>query len=203
MKHSKIKNKIISLASAAAMICSGLTFGAFTATAAAEVIAPQEASPGNGEIVKFIDFELEKGFGGDYSAQVDSGNELYGKVLETFPSEGIVYNELNVNSISDKLNTESYVLSFDFMAPQTDHIFQMILRDTAGKDISSVFFEQNGKVVIAQNGQTPYNLAKGATYNGSLGFKEVGYYDVNNWHNLSVEVHPNGGGSGIMMASSS
>lgn len=199
MKHSKIKNKIISLASAAAMICSGLTFGAFTATAAAEVIAPQEASPGNGEIVKFIDFESEKGFGGDYSTQVDSGNELYGKTLEVFPSEGVVYNELNIKALEGSLNKDAYVLSFDFMAPQTDHIFKMILRDTAGKDISSVYFEHNGKVVIAQNGQTPYNLAKGATYSGSLGFKEVGYYDAGGWHNLTVEVRPNGGGRNVTM----
>lgn len=199
MKHSKIRNKIISLASAAAMICSGLTFGAFTATAAAEVIAPQEISPGGGEIVKFVDFELEKEFSGNYSVQTDSGDELYGNVLEAFPSETEQYSGLNVKSISNKLDTEAYVLSFDFMVPQTDHIFRMILRDTAGKDISSVFFEQNGKVVISQNGQSPYRLAKGATYNGGLGFKEVGYYNAGGWHNLSVEVHPNGGGRNVLM----
>ena len=199
MKYSKIRNKIISLASAAAMMCSGVTFGVFSATAAAEVLAPQEISSGNGEIVEFIDFESGKEFGGDYSSQTDSGDKLYGKVLEAFPSASEKYNELNVNSISDKLDRESYVLSFDFMAPQTDHIFRILLRDTAGKDISSISLEQNGKVVISQTGQMPVGLKKGGTYDGSSGFKEVGYYDANNWHNLSVEVHPNGGGQNVLM----
>lgn len=199
MKHSKIRNKIISLASVAAMICSEVTLGAFSITAAAEVLAPQEVSPGNGEIVEFIDFESGKEFSGNYSTQTDSGDELYGKVFEAFPSASELYNELNVKSISDKLNTESYVLSFDFMMPQTDHIFRVLLRDTADKDISSISLEQNGKVVISQNGQMPSGLKQGGKYDGSSGFKEVGYYDVNNWHNLSVEVHPNGGGGNVLM----
>lgn len=199
MKHSKIRNKIISLASVAAMICSEVTLGAFSITAAAEVLASQEVSPGSGEIVEFIDFESGKEFGGNYSAQTDSGDELYGKVLEAFPSETELYNELNVKSISDKLDRESYVLSFDFMAPQTDHIFRLLLRDTAGKDISSVFLEQNGKVVISQNGQMPAGLKQGGKYDGSSGFKEVGYYEAGGWHNLSVEVYPNGGGQNVLM----
>ena len=74
MKHSKIRNKIISLASVAAMICSEVTLGAFSITAAAELLAPQEVSPGNGEIVEFIDFESGKEFSGNYSTQTDSGD---------------------------------------------------------------------------------------------------------------------------------
>ena len=198
MNIKSFKSKLISLTSAAAVMLSGAV-GLAPINAAAEVLAPQEIPAADGEIVKFADFESSKEFGGDYSAQVDSGNELYGKTLEVFPSEGVVYNELNIKALEGSLNKDAYVLSFDFMAPQTDHIFKMILRDTAGKDISSVYFEHNGKVVIAQNGQTPYNLAKGATYSGSLGFKEVGYYDAGGWHNLTVEVRPNGGGRNIAM----
>ena len=198
MNIKSFKSKLISLTSAAAVMLSGAV-GLAPINAAAEVLAPQEIPAAEGEIVKFADFESSKEFGGEYSAQVDSGNELYGKSLEVFPSEGIVFNDLYVGALAGRLNKDAYVLSFDFMAPQTDHIFKMILRDTADKDISSVYFEHNGKIVIAQNGQTPYNLAKGATYSGSLGFKEVGYYDAGGWHNLTVEVRPNGGGRNITM----
>ena len=120
MNIKSFKSKLISLTSAAAVMLSGAV-GLAPINAAAEVLAPQEIPAAEGEIVKFADFESSKEFGGNYSTQVDSGNELYGKSLEVFPSEGVVFNELYVGALAERLNKDAYVISFDFMAPQTPH----------------------------------------------------------------------------------
>lgn len=197
MKQTKFLTKLISAATSAAVTLSALSAGFVTASA--EVLAPQDMPPAEGEIVRFIDFESAKTFGGNYCDQYDTETELHGKALKKVPSEGGVYDSYSFSADDQTAmaSGEAYVLSFDFKAAQTDHTLQMIFRDAHDgvySDISGLYLDHNGKVVVAQNGQTPYNLRKGATYDGSLGFKEIGYYDAENWHNVAVMVMPNQGG---------
>lgn len=197
MKQTKFLTKLISAATSAAVTLSALAAGFVSVSA--EVLAPQDMPSAEGEIVRFIDFESAKTFGGNYCEQYDTETELHGKVLKTEPSEGKLYNDYSFSADDQAAmkSGEAYVLSFDFKAAQTDHTLQMIFRDqhdSVYSDISGLFLDHNGKVVVAQNGQTPYNLKKGATYDGSLGFKEIGYYDAENWHNVAVMVMPNEGG---------
>lgn len=142
-----------------------------------------------GKTEAYLDFEKKIEF--VYSqcvSTVDSGDAMYGNSLLVTPIETLSYaqREFDINP-----DAKNYVLSFDFKAKQTDHIFRMLVRDTNRKDITSISWDQNGKLVVPMTGQTPYNLSKGATYDGKLNFKEIGYYD-DNWHNLTVSVNPNG-----------
>lgn len=197
MKQTKFLTKLISAATSAAVTLSALAAGFVPVSA--EVLAPQDMPSAEGEIVRFLDFESAKTFGGSYCDQYDTETELHGKVLKAVPSEGALYNSYSFSADDQTAmkSGEAYVLSFDFKAAQTDHTLQMIFRDSHDSvysDMSGLYLDQNGKVVVAQNGQTPYNLKKGATYDGSLGFKEIGYYDTENWHNVAVMVIPNQGG---------
>lgn len=160
-------------------------------TAVSVVISPLciFAAAQKGTIDAYLDFNEKVEFTSSQCvSMVDSGDPMYGNSLLVSPIEQLSYAQRDF-SIDESV--KNYVVSFDFKAKQTDHIFRMLVRDTNRKDITSVTWEQNGKVVIPMNGQTPYNLSKGATYDGKLNFKEIGYYD-SDWHNLTISVNPNG-----------
>ncbi len=149
--------------------------------------------------VLLVDFNDGTTFGG-CSSNAQVGDSVHKNALKITPTDSQTF--AKKTGLTDGTTVKDYMLSFDYMAPQTDHIYKMMFRNTKGVtkkedgsstyyDFAHVYFDQNGKIILSTTGQTPYNLAKDATFNGSIGFKTVADYKANEWGNITAVFHPN------------
>lgn len=129
------------------------------------------------------DFESSLEFTASCAKRTDTEDIYHGGVMEIFPTETL---SSSFKKLPGLEKNEKTTVSFDFYAPQTDHIFRMALHDGL-KVFSSVYWDHAGRVVFSLNGQEPMPTQK-STYT----HQATGLYEANKWHSISMVINPDG-----------
>lgn len=129
-------------------------------------------------------FETDKMFDDARATLTDSGSSMRGKVLCLVPDESSAW-----MGKTFAINSSEYLISFDIKAGQTDHVIQLMMRDTAGKDFGHISLDAYNNFVISQNGEATWKL-DGSTFGGS--WINGGRYGTD-WHNVTIMIKPDAG----------
>lgn len=148
-----------------------------------------------GLIALNYDFETEKHLLGNSVLEKTESADIYGNSLKYIPHEANA-SQYSSMSVPVPKNVSEYTISFDFMLPQTDHNFKMLLRSdstdgTSYTDFGAINWDQNGNIVASVNGKLPSGLKTGYVPDGTSGFKAIANYTANTWHNLTLRYKPN------------
>lgn len=150
-----------------------------------------------GYILLDYDFETEKVMALNTVLEETDKANIYGKSLKYIPHEP---NKIQFSSMTLPVpkTVKEYTVSFDFMLPQTNHNFKMLLRSDATNgdnytDFGAINWDQNGNIVASTTGAIPWGLKTGYLPDGTSGFKTIAEYKANTWHNMTLRYTPDKG----------
>lgn len=161
------------------VIMAGSAFCGTGAYAAADFVAEE----------KMADLTFEsgvEGFSTHCVKQSENLDEYHGKALEFFP---ISSTTSSAKIFSTAVNERS-VVSFDFKAKQTDHIFRMVfLDDSTTTPFASIYWDHAGRLLFSLDGSVPTGITATGTYSLK---QSIVPYDAEKWHNISAVITPDG-----------
>lgn len=147
----------------------------------------------NESVLLNYDFETDKIVTLNTALEKTEESDIYGYSLKYIPHDKNAP-EYSSLSIPVPKNAGEYTVSFDFMLPQTDHLFKMLLRSgsTTGSytDFGAIHWDQNGNIVASIDGRIPWGLKTGFSPDGASGFKTIAKYEANKWHNITFRYIP-------------
>lgn len=120
----------------------------------------------------------------------NSGDSEHGMVLKVSPNQAqtdIKYSQYDMTAEY----ADMYIISFDFLAKQTDHLYRMIVRDQAGGTwvvaygtFINLIWDEFGNIVISKNAKD--FAATKSTYNSSD--IEAVPYEADRWYSMTIVV---------------
>ena len=144
---------------------------------------------GDASNFKYFDFEDGNAWGGCSTNVVDA-DAYHNKVLKITPTESTSYANPTIGTDSTK---GAYMISFDYKASTTDHIYQMFFRNAAGSDFALIYFDHNGKIVVSKKSCGVWTAQLGPANIAGEYYNTIGSYSANKWENISAVVTTNAG----------
>ena len=141
-------------------------------------------------------------------AAIPTDNVITSSDTFTVNASATGYRDIGINATSD----DRVMVEFDFTASSTDFPYHIISKgkvsETSSRDLAHLMLAPNGKVVVSENGGTPYNLTTDPTKTPIRGYNVADYeagktyrmtmvYDINGrdveaGHNTTVDYYMDG-----------
>ena len=141
-------------------------------------------------------------------AAIPTDNVITSSDTFTVNASATGYRDIGINATSD----DRVMVEFDFTASSTDFPYHIISKgkvsETSSRDLAHLMLAPNGKVVVSENGGTPYNLTTDpiktpirgynvADYEAGKTYRMTMVYDINGrdveaGHNTTVDYYIDG-----------